>query len=232
MQRCSMQKRKLAMAIRCLWMPLFLFVTLGLLNGIRGTREARIRRRLRREGIDTDAVVVGHWVMGDAYYVTYRYYRQGQPYKHEEQVGSSKYQDWPRGTAASSAATAWRSARTARWAKRQTSSCRSTTASGQASPCTWMIWRTPPTTWCASACRAGQKMGRRGQSRWCARCPRGVSANKLARGGWDRETAHERLPGPILPLCLYVRHFSWEVRLCLRRGVILAILEPGLIHHL
>ncbi|HLV99773.1 MAG TPA: DUF3592 domain-containing protein [Ktedonobacterales bacterium] len=86
------------MAIRCLWMPLFLFVTLGLLNGIRGTREARIRRRLRREGIDTDAVVVGHWVMGDAYYVTYRYYRQGQPYKHEEQVGSSKYQDWPRGT--------------------------------------------------------------------------------------------------------------------------------------
>ena len=86
------------MQVTCVWGPFFIFVTSGVLCGIRGVREARIRRRLRREGIDTYAVVVGHWVMGSAYYVTYRFYHQGQPYKHEEQVGSSKYQVWPRGT--------------------------------------------------------------------------------------------------------------------------------------
>lgn len=86
------------MEVTCLWGPLFVFVTTGVLYGIRGVTEARVRRRLRREGIDTNAVVVGHWVMGNAYYVTYRYYHQGQPYKHEEQVGASKYQVWPMGT--------------------------------------------------------------------------------------------------------------------------------------
>ncbi len=86
------------MAIRCLWLPLLFLVTLGVLYGVGGIREARMQRRLRREGIETKAVVVGHWVMGSAYYVTYRYYHQGECYKRQEQVGESKYQIWPRGT--------------------------------------------------------------------------------------------------------------------------------------
>jgi len=86
------------MAIPCLWLPLLFLVTLGVLYGVGGIREARIQRRLRREGIETKAVVVGHWVMRNAYYVTYRYDYQGQSYKRQEQVGSSKYQIWPRGT--------------------------------------------------------------------------------------------------------------------------------------
>ncbi len=80
------------------WLAILIFLVAGLLSGVRGISEERIRRRLRREGIETEAVVIGHWVMGNAYYVTYRYQCQGRCYKHEEQVGSSKYQVWPRGT--------------------------------------------------------------------------------------------------------------------------------------
>ena len=86
------------MAIRCLWTPLFFLVMFGIFWGIRGIHEAQIRHLLRRKGMTTDAEVVGHWFTGNAYYVTYRFYHQGQCYKHEEQVDSSKYEVWPRGT--------------------------------------------------------------------------------------------------------------------------------------
>lgn len=86
-----------------LWIFLFILLIFGVLYGIRGILEARIRRRLRREGIDGEAVVVGHWVMGtprsgNTYYVKYRYYDQGHFYRREEQVGSNRYKAWPTGT--------------------------------------------------------------------------------------------------------------------------------------
>ncbi len=80
------------------WLAILILLVVGLLSGIRGISEERIRRRLRREGIETEAVVIGHWVMGSAYYVKYRYYHKGQCYKREERVGSSRYEAWPWGT--------------------------------------------------------------------------------------------------------------------------------------
>jgi hypothetical protein len=80
------------------WLAILIFLVAGLLSGVRGISEERIRRRLHREGIETEAVVIGHWVERSAYYVTYRYQHQGQCYKREEQVGFSKYQVWPRGS--------------------------------------------------------------------------------------------------------------------------------------
>ncbi len=80
------------------WVSLLFFLILGLLNGARGVLESRIRRRLRREGVETKGVVIGHWVMGAAYYVTYRYRYQDHDYQQEEQVGSSRYEAWPSGT--------------------------------------------------------------------------------------------------------------------------------------
>jgi hypothetical protein len=98
LQNIAHQKKESTMTLFFCWVPLLIFLVAGLLDGVRGIAEARIRRLLRREGIETKAVVIGHWVMGSAYYVKYRYYHEGQCYKREEQVGSSRYQAWPWGT--------------------------------------------------------------------------------------------------------------------------------------
>ncbi len=86
-----------------LCIPSLVLLVLGVLYGIRGLHEARIRRQLGRDGVDTEAVVTGHWMIGtprsgNTYYVGYRFRAWGEEYEHEEQVGLSKYRVWNRGT--------------------------------------------------------------------------------------------------------------------------------------
>ncbi len=84
------------------WFASLLLLVFGVLCGVRGMYEARIRRQLHQEGIDTEAIVVGHEARGGSrspttYYVKYRYHSQGQSYEREESVSSSRYNAYPRG---------------------------------------------------------------------------------------------------------------------------------------
>jgi hypothetical protein len=78
-----------------LWIAALFFLALGLPYVVRTLLEARILRRLRRGGVNAEAVIVSRRAVrapyiGGVSYVRYRYRHQGQTYEREEHVGSGR----------------------------------------------------------------------------------------------------------------------------------------------
>lgn len=72
----------------------FLFILLG-----KTLLKARTSLRLRREGINGEAVIIDQHVGGAlTYFIRYRYHHQGQTYEQQEEVSSKQYKTWRPGT--------------------------------------------------------------------------------------------------------------------------------------